>query len=182
MSADSTLTLELVITGMSEHSLPLPAWQELLLAWLSALHPDLPPELTHSTYGFGLTFCDDATITALNQKWRGKDCSTDVLAFAAQEVTPEEIPSPRSSPEEPLELGDIVVSLETAARQALEHGHGVEEEVKFLVCHGLLHLLGWDHPDEASLATMLAKQDELLLHTAHLQQVTTEACDGESRG
>jgi ssRNA-specific RNase YbeY (16S rRNA maturation enzyme) len=42
--------------------------------------------------------------------------------------------------------------------------------------------LGWDHPDEASLAAMLAKQADLLSDTAHLQQVTTEPCDGESRG
>ncbi len=63
---------------------------------------------------------------------------------------------------EPLELGDIVISLETAARQAPEHGHDLERELLFLASHGLLHLLGWDHPDEASLAAMLERQERLL--------------------
>ena len=63
---------------------------------------------------------------------------------------------------EALELGDIVISLETAARQAPEHGHSLEQELLFLASHGLLHLVGWDHPDDASLAAMLARQELLL--------------------
>jgi probable rRNA maturation factor len=55
-----------------------------------------------------------------------------------------------------------VISLDTAARQALEAGHSLKLELLFLASHGLLHLLGWDHPDEASLATMLARQEQLL--------------------
>jgi probable rRNA maturation factor len=87
-----------------------------------------------------------------------------VLAFAAQEEAP---PLP-SAPEdgelatEPLELGDIVISLETAARQALEHGHPLERELRFLASHGLLHLLGWDHPDQETLTAMLDRQARLL--------------------
>ena len=61
-----------------------------------------------------------------------------------------------------LELGDIVISLDTAARQAPEHGHSLEQELLFLASHGLLHLVGWDHPDDASLAAMLARQGDLL--------------------
>ena len=63
---------------------------------------------------------------------------------------------------EPLELGDIVISLDTAARQADEHGHSLVRELQFLASHGLLHLLGWDHPDDASLAAMLERQETLL--------------------
>lgn len=63
---------------------------------------------------------------------------------------------------EPLELGDIVISLESAARQAAAAGTSLEAELLFLASHGLLHLLGWDHPDEASLATMLARQEALI--------------------
>ena len=62
----------------------------------------------------------------------------------------------------PLELGDIVISVETAARQAREHDHPLERELRFLASHGLLHLLGWDHPDEESLAAMLERQERLL--------------------
>lgn len=63
---------------------------------------------------------------------------------------------------EPLELGDIVISLESAARQAAAAGTSLEAELLFLASHGLLHLLGWDHPDEASLATMLSRQEALI--------------------
>jgi len=63
---------------------------------------------------------------------------------------------------EPLELGDIVISVETAARQAPEHGNDLGRELLFLASHGLLHLLGWDHPDETSLAAMLQRQQALL--------------------
>ena len=63
---------------------------------------------------------------------------------------------------EPLELGDIVISLETAARQAAATGTSLEAELLFLASHGLLHLLGWDHPDEVSLATMLSRQEALI--------------------
>ena len=63
---------------------------------------------------------------------------------------------------EALELGDIVISLETAARQAPDQGHSLAQELQFLASHGLLHLLGWDHPDDASLQAMLARQDQLL--------------------
>ena len=63
---------------------------------------------------------------------------------------------------EPLELGDIVISLESAARQAAAAGTSLETELLFLASHGLLHLLGWDHPDEASLATMLSRQEALI--------------------
>jgi probable rRNA maturation factor len=62
----------------------------------------------------------------------------------------------------PLELGDIVISVQTAARQAPEHGHSLERELLFLASHGLLHLLGWDHPDDTSLAAMLSRQEQLL--------------------
>lgn len=95
--------------------------------------------------------------------------------FAFEERDPEDLDDRDDRPEpgelgalaaalesEPLELGDIVISLETAARQAAEQGHTLEHELLFLASHGLLHLLGWDHPDEASLTAMLARQEALL--------------------
>jgi len=63
---------------------------------------------------------------------------------------------------EPLELGDIVISLETAARQAAAADTSLEAELLFLASHGLLHLLGWDHPDADSLAAMLCRQEALI--------------------
>ena len=79
-----------------------------------------------------------------------------MLSFAAQEDAPEPIEGM------PIELGDIVISIPTAERQAPEHGHSLQQELLFLASHGLLHLLGWDHPDEASLAAMLSRQDALV--------------------
>jgi probable rRNA maturation factor len=63
---------------------------------------------------------------------------------------------------EPLYLGDIVISLERAAQQAHDRGHDFSLEVIWLFTHGLLHLLGWDHPDEATLTAMLSQQSQLL--------------------
>lgn len=131
------------------------SWSLLLSRWLAELAGEIPDPLRSSAYSLGLQLCDDASIAALNEAWRGQASPTDVLAFAAQE---EAVPLP----EGPLELGDILISLETAARQAREHDHPLEQELRFLASHGLLHLLGWDHPDEESLVVMLELQDRLL--------------------
>jgi probable rRNA maturation factor len=148
------------------------AWQQELRGWLTQLRPELPPRLQAQAYSLGLSLVDDAAIAALNREWRETPGPTDVLAFAAQDDDLDGLPpltpwpaSPEPGEgleEEPLELGDIVISVDTALRQAPEHGHSLAEELRFLASHGLLHLLGWDHPDEASLAAMLARQDALL--------------------
>ncbi|MDA0717193.1 MAG: rRNA maturation RNase YbeY [Cyanobacteria bacterium] len=144
-------------------------WQALLSAWLHQLAPELPPALQAPGYSMGLSLVGDSEIAELNADWRHKQGPTDVLAFAAQdEATDGTPPMPAYRESGPLELGDIVISLETAARQAPEHGHGMEQELLFLASHGLLHLLGWDHPEEASLAAMLARQKELVKVPAKL--------------
>lgn len=166
-------------------------WHGLLSDWLGQLAAELPEELRAPAYSLGLSLVDDAEIAQLNGDWRDKAGPTDVLAFAALDDDLEGAPalplpawaladgsSSDSDPaedcdadedddsweagEEPLELGDIVISVQTAARQAPEHGHSLERELLFLASHGLLHLLGWDHPDDASLAAMLARQQQLL--------------------
>ena len=141
-------------------------WQALLSAWLHQLAPELPAALQGPAYSLGLSLVTDAEIAELNADWRQKEGPTDVLAFAAQdEATDGSLPMPGSGESEPLELGDIVISIETAARQAQDHGLSLEQELMFLASHGLLHLLGWDHPDDPSLATMLARQEELVMVT-----------------
>ena len=144
------------------------AWEALLACWLAQLQPELPPTLQAPTYSLGLQLCDDATIAGLNSQWRQHDGPTDVLAFAALEDDGGEglPPLPVSAGDAPLELGDIVISLETAGRLAADHGHELREELLFLASHGLLHLLGWDHPDEASLEVMLQRQQRLMAQTA----------------
>jgi probable rRNA maturation factor len=138
-------------------------WRELLRRWLGALAPELPAHLRARSYSLGLRITDDESIAELNRRWRSIAATTDVLAFAAQEGNASAWPGAgHADAREPLELGDVVISLPTAARQAEEAGHGLERELLFLASHGLLHLLGWDHPDENSLAAMLERQERLL--------------------
>jgi probable rRNA maturation factor len=158
-------------------------WSILMRQWLSALHAELPPSLRAPAYCLGLSLVGDVSIAALNASWRQREGATDVLAFAAQDDAP---PLPAfaetDQPPEPLELGDIIISLETAARQAREAGEPLERELLFLACHGLLHLLGWDHPDEPSLAAMLARQNNLLSLIGHRPEVLSDPSGGGGAG
>jgi len=84
-----------------------------------------------------VTFVIDAEIRALNRHWRGKDKATDVLSFSAWEG--EQVLGDERF------LGDLIIGVETAARQARACGHSLAVEVGVLVCHGLCHLAGLDH-------------------------------------
>lgn len=105
-----------------------------------------------------LMFTDDETIHEMNREYRGIDRPTDVLSFALEEGEEEEI---YGGPEENL-LGDIIISVETAARQAEEYGHSVEREMAFLALHGMLHLLGYDHMEEEERQQMRAQEEAIL--------------------
>ena len=97
---------------------------------------------------------DAAQIHSLNRVCRDKDSATDVLSFGQDEgeVFPGMVPV----------LGELVISLLTAERQALERGHPGAAEVRVLLVHGLLHLLGHDHIDDAERIEMAAAEDALL--------------------
>ena len=92
-----------------------------------------------------VTLCDNAYIHALNLRARGVDRHTDVLSFPMYER--EELIG--LSEDEPVLLGDIVISAERAGEQAAELGHGFLREVAFLAIHSVLHLLGYDHERSA---------------------------------
>lgn len=105
-----------------------------------------------------VTFVDDEAIHELNREHRNMDKPTDVLSFSQLEG--EEL---ADLPEgEALPLGDIVVSLERCAAQAEEYGHSFDRELGFLVAHGMLHILGWDHPTPEEEQAMMAKTEEIL--------------------
>ncbi len=106
----------------------------------------------------GVVFADDAYIRGLNRDYRGIDAATDVLSFALDEG---EEPAVQGGPEETL-LGDIVISLETAGRQAEEFGHSLEREVAYLAVHGMLHLVGYDHEEEEAKAAMRREEERIL--------------------
>ncbi|KAI4337526.1 hypothetical protein L6164_015931 [Bauhinia variegata] len=98
--------------------------------------------------------CNDEFIRKLNKEWRDEDHPTDVLSMS-QHVPELKLPI--------LMLGDIVISVETAARQAEERGHALLDEIRILMVHGLLHLLGFDHEISEEAEAEMEKEEELLL-------------------
>jgi len=100
---------------------------------------------------------DAEAVQALNRQFRDVDAPTDVLAFGSGEegdfVT---------APGEPVYLGDVVISYPLAVAQAEEYGHSIERELALLAVHGVLHLLGYDHVDEAEKTEMWTRQNEIL--------------------
>ena len=105
---------------------------------------------------------DDSTIRNFNLEYRGKDVATDVLSFAMDECGDESEPGVVGGPIEHL-LGDIVISIDTAKRQAEEYGHSFEREIGFLLVHGLLHLLGFDHENNPAEEIRMRSEEERIL-------------------
>ncbi|MFH1334966.1 MAG: rRNA maturation RNase YbeY [Candidatus Zixiibacteriota bacterium] len=99
-------------------------------------------------------FVDDKFMRDLNRKFTGRNQTTDVLSFGMKEGNAESVEYPN--------LGDIYVSLDQAQRQSEEYGVKFEEEVRLLVTHGLLHLLGYDHKSK-NQATIMRKKEKLYL-------------------
>ena len=116
------------------------------------------PEIVRnaSQISLGLELTNDQKILDLNYAWLGKSKSTDVLSFPIIDETSFAISN------QCIELGDIVISVPTAIRQAKENNSDFLRELKWLASHGLLHLLGWDHIDEESLKKMLLIQEQLM--------------------
>jgi probable rRNA maturation factor len=129
-----------------------------------------------ATGDVSVTIVDDEAIRELNLQYRKLDKPTDVLSFSMLESSGEETPivygeeADEASdgaedelvelPDEP--IGDIVISAATAKRQSEEYGHSLERELGFLFVHGFLHLIGYDHEDEAAERVMTEKQEQVL--------------------
>ena len=96
---------------------------------------------------------DDAEIQVLNCQYRHIDAPTDVLAFAMREGIGGDL--------NPQLLGDLVISVPTAQRQSIAHGHSLDIELAILSVHGTLHLLGYDHQTPEQAEIMFGKQAEL---------------------
>ena len=109
-------------------------------------------ENTENTYVSFLITTNDI-IQNINSEYRGKDTPTDVISFAYNEtenIGPFDI------------LGDIIISAEKVTEQAKEYGHSTEREFYYVLCHGMLHLLGYDHIDDEDKKVMREKEEELL--------------------
>lgn len=112
--------------------------------------------------GLALVIAGDEMLHALNREHRGVDEPTDVLSFGAEEG--EEIPLAEG---EPRYVGDILISVETAGRQAEAAGLTLDAELAHIVLHGVLHLLGWDHETPEDDAEMKAREERVLGTAIH---------------
>lgn len=101
-----------------------------------------------------ITLTNDEYMHELNREYRGIDRTTDVLSFALNESEEPEV----TGGEDFNELGDIIISVERAEKQAKDYGHSVRREMAFLTVHGMLHLLGYDHMEAAEREEMEAEQ------------------------
>ncbi|XP_042486696.1 endoribonuclease YBEY, chloroplastic-like isoform X2 [Macadamia integrifolia] len=108
----------------------------------------------YETVELSVLLCNDEFIRKLNKDWRDEDHATDVLSMS-QHIPELKLPI--------LMMGDIVISVETAARQAEERGHTLLDEIRILMVHGLLHLLGFDHEVSDEAEAEMEKEEELLL-------------------
>lgn len=113
-----------------------------------------------SARGLSIVLCDDTTIASLNQTWREIEGATDVLSFPMDEG----LILDSGESEQP--LGDVVISLDTAALQAREHGISLRDEVIVLLIHGLCHLQGHDHAEPAEAERMRGEERRLLTAVA----------------
>jgi len=100
----------------------------------------------------GIVLADDARIQALNKNFRGADKATNVLAF----------PAPKSLGQGPKPIGDIVLAYETMAREAEAEGKAAEHHLMHLAVHGALHLVGFDHVEDAEAEAMEARERTIL--------------------
>jgi probable rRNA maturation factor len=109
-----------------------------------------------------VVLADDAVVRRLNREYRATDAATDVLSFAQSEG--EEFARPPGASDH---LGDVIISVETAARQAAEHAISLQDELSHLLVHGVLHLLGYDHEHAADATKMRAREDAILGEVHH---------------
>ncbi|MBN1654068.1 MAG: rRNA maturation RNase YbeY [Deltaproteobacteria bacterium] len=110
--------------------------------------------LNYGSWELSVLLCDDSTIRELNRRYRKEDQPTDVLSFSMVEEGQIEAYSQM--------LGDIVISVPTAIRQAAANQHAILDEITILLAHGLLHLLGFDHQTRVQKRKMQARVDMLV--------------------
>ncbi|MDF2536235.1 MAG: rRNA maturation RNase YbeY [Bacillales bacterium] len=114
-----------------------------------------------------ISFVTNHEIQQLNKEYRDKDMPTDVLSFAMEEMGEDEIEIFADGM--PTMLGDIIISVDKIQEQADDLGHSFDRELGFLVTHGLLHLLGYDHMEPEEEKSMFEKQ-QILLDTFGLKR------------
>lgn len=111
----------------------------------------------HDLY-LSLKITDNTEIQEINKEYREKDTPTDVISFAYND---------NENPGGIEVIGDIIISIDRVEEQAEEYGHSVSREFYYVLTHGILHLLGYDHMEESDKKEMRTKEEELLAAYGH---------------
>lgn len=120
-----------------------------------------------------VSFLNDEQIKQLNSEFRNKDKSTDVLSFPLGCDGKFDINADTGA----YMLGDIVISVPTAIKQAKLYGHSLRREIGFLTVHSMLHLLGYDHEDDGMEALKMREKEEMILNTLGLRRDVSYVLD-----
>lgn len=110
-----------------------------------------------STLSFELTFCNDSTIQEINATYRNKDKTTDVITFALFADDENSIVIDKT-----IELGEIIISVDTLVKQAQENNNDIKTELYTLITHGILHLLGFDHQTQKDYDFVVGIQEAVI--------------------
>lgn len=139
--------------------------KKCILASLKAEGVNVPCEIN-------VLVTDDEAIRVINNEGRGIDKATDVLSFPMFELTPGQLPESWDAYIDPgtglVPLGDMAISYERAKEQAKQFGHSSRREVGYLTIHSVLHLLGYDHVDEAEMKKQMRAREEAILADVEL--------------
>jgi probable rRNA maturation factor len=120
----------------------------------------------------GVYLTDDSGIREKNLMYRRVDSATDVLSFPMLDSKNGELNYTEVDVDREkgcIMLGDLVISMERVKSQAEDYGHSEERELAFLVCHGMLHLIGYDHMNPADESKMLELQEDILVSLGYIR-------------
>jgi probable rRNA maturation factor len=167
-----TERIKVIITN-DQKKVKIPTGVRLLVR--RSCHAVLELESFDASAEISVTFVDDDEIHKLNKKYREVDRSTDVLSFPLGENgNYDENPDTGAKM-----LGDIVISIETAVKQAERYGHSLQREVAFLTVHSMLHLLGYDHEQGGIEAVHMREKEETVLTKLGLKRNDSYYMDDE---
>lgn len=138
--------LEIIIKSNFRKSINKSSLEKAYKSTLTFLNIELSPNVS-------LYITDDQEMMRYNLEYRGINSSTDVLSFNNEFIDLETGEA---------YFGDVIISFDTAKQQALEYNHSIEEELQFLVIHGLLHLFGYNHENEIDKKEMWKLQNKIL--------------------
>ena len=117
-------------------------------------------EVGETSAEVGILLVGDRRMRGLNRRYRGKDRTTDVLAFAMREAR-----TPHAARRTPEMLGDVVIAVPTAVRQAKQGQRSLDEELTALLVHGILHLCGYDHERSENEARRMHRRERMILRS-----------------